>query len=566
MSHPSRKIAGSVLWVAISSLGVQAQNASQPSVESFNRNLTLTQPGGLISRSSSDSATVSSPVATHVTPSGGMSVFVSGFQLHGVTVFDTAELLAATGATLQTHYDLARLQAVADAVTLHYRNAGYLVARAWLSPQAIENHVITIQVFEGQLSGTSPYRVNAAPGVDEVLVQAIAHDQLCGEVACAARPLTQQRVERASLLVGDITGYRVRSELMPGKELGSTSLVLNVTPSEKYVVETGMDNFGSKATGVNRLQMRLAANHALQTGDQLAVAHLTTNKSDMRYYMLDYSLPVGGRGWRVGAGGSKTQYNLPAFAGYAGTAHASNAYASYPLVRSGQRNLDWRVDYEITRLSDQGATSNARHMEAWRMGLSGDFQDQHLANQLAASNWALAVSQTNLNMKDGSVVATTGSHMKYTARWSRTQTLAPNGWYASVNTYGQRAYDNLDAYAKLFLGGANAVRAYAGGEVGGDTAVVGQFAVGKTWALQGEGSATHVGLSAFYDRGWARLQQAPATPVSGNLQVRAGHGLELQLSQKDALSARAFVARGETGASTIDGKNTRVGISLGLAF
>lgn len=564
MSYPSKRIHYLIPLVAFVGMSVQAQNAGAPSVESFNRN--LTQPGVLIPRSSSGlDASAPMPASSSV-PSGGMSVFVSGFLLNGVTVFDTAELLAAAGVTLQTHYDLAGLQAVADAITLQYRKAGYLVARAWLSPQAIDNHVITLQVFEGHLSATEPYLVNAAPELDVGLVRATVQQNLCGDTGCAVLPLTQQRVERATLLAGEVSGYRVQGQLMPGKELGSTRLALDVMPRDAFLVEAGVDNFGSKATGVNRAQMRLAANHVLQTGDQLVMAYLTTNKSDMRYDTLDYSLPVGVQGWRVGAGAGKTQYNLPAFAGYAGTAHSSTAYASYPLVRSAQRNLDWRVDYEATRLSDHSTISNDRHLDAWRVGISGDFQDAQASDRPALNNWALAATQTNLGMSDGSVGATSGSRVKYTGRWSRIQSLTPNGWYAAANTYGQHANGNLDAYSKLFLGGANAVRAYAGGEVGGDSAAVGQFSVGKNWTLQGQGPVTQLGLSAFYDRGWARLQKDPSQGVASNQQARAGHGLELQISQKDSLSVRAFVAKGETGASSVDGKNHRVGISLGLSF
>lgn len=110
------------------------------------------------------------------------------------------------------------------------------------------------------------------------------------------------------------------------------------------------------------------------------------------------------------------------------------------------------------------------------------------------------------------------------------------------------------------------MRAYASGEVGGDSAVVGQLALGKSGFDNYAGSDVQTDLSAFYDRGWARLQHTPAAGVTGNDLIRAGWGLEAKVSQKDKYALRAFWARARSGPSSVDHKRSRVGLSLGIAF
>jgi hemolysin activation/secretion protein len=339
-----------------------------------------------------------------------------------------------------------------------------------------------------------------------------------------------------------------------------------MAPKNGYAVEVSVDNFGSQATGVNRTQARLAVGDLLQDGDQVGVSYMTTNKSDIKNYALDYSVAVGYDGWRVGASAGKTQYTLPTY-GYAGDASTVNMYLSYPVIRSSEKNIDFRVDLDHTKLSDESSAPQNRRLNAVRAGFSGDFQDQALMDQGASTSWGVGVVQSDVKYDEGIKVSSggVGRNDKYTTRLTRLQNLGDTGWHVDANMYGQQATGNLDSYGKLFLGGANAVRAYAGGEVGGDTAYVGQFALGKSWAMSYNGQGIQTSVSTFYDRGWARISEKPVSSTD-NQTTRAGWGFEAKVAQKDKFSLRTFWAKGQSGVSAIDQKKSRVGLSLGLAF
>ncbi len=574
----SKSVLTSAVLMAWSSL-VMAQGGATSSVENINRNLTGPEVVSPVSWEAVGSR-LAKPLTQGEVKPGGPTIKINGFQFEGLTAFSVDDLLQASSARLPGVYDLFALQAISDAITAYYRKAGYLVARAWLTPQAIKDGVVVYQIYEGRLSQSEPIKVEANhPGIDVSQVKQIVKKSLCGEVDCGSSLLKQSSVDRAALLVTEITGYQIRAELVPGKELGTSTMAMQVDPrSGRSVTGSGgarkgvnaglsVDNFGSKATGENRAQVRLTGQDALKTGDQMGLSYMTTNKKDIENYNVDYSFPIGHEGWRMGLASGKTNYTLGAgFGGFAGDAKNHGVNLSYPILRTGQGNIDWRVDIDRISLSDQSSLPEDRRLNSARMGLSGDFQDQVLNGLGARTSWLVGWAQSDLKYEDARDSTTVGSRDKYTARINRLQGLGGDGWYTSANVYGQRASGNLDAYGKLFLGGANAVRAYAGGEVGGDTAVVGQFAIGKVWASTMLDRNLMADVSVFYDRGWARLQQNPTSGVTDNTSVRAGWGVEAKVSQKGAFVLRAFWAKGLSGDSSVDNKEDRVGLSLSMAY
>jgi hemolysin activation/secretion protein len=77
------------------------------------------------------------------------SVRVDTLAVTGATRFTPAELIAASQFRPGAQLTLAGLQAMASRITEFYRQHGYFVARAYLPPQDVTRHVVTIAVVEG---------------------------------------------------------------------------------------------------------------------------------------------------------------------------------------------------------------------------------------------------------------------------------------------------------------------------------------------------------------------------------------------------------------------------------
>ena len=500
---------------------------------------------------------------------------IQKLRFTGQTVYTTEQLSDFLGLAVPGYYDLQTIQAAVDSLSNHYRMDGYSVARAWLMPQAMTGGELTITIFEGHLSTKEPFKISTNdPRVRVDLVRDALSQNLCTESisACSREVITEDRIDRATLLAIEITGYQLAAELSPGQEIGTSTLLVQASSRTNYAGGFTIDNFGSQATGVNRGTFSLALNDLLDQGDLLYMSYVGTNLSDMHNFSADYSDSVGFNGLRLGATVARTQYVIqgPGYVGlgFAGTARTASAYASYPLARTATSSVDLRGTYEFDSLHDFSADEEDRNINSYRLGLSGDFRDEALLGLPSSSVWSLIAASSNLilNGSASNDVAERGYRTKTSVRFERNQSVAENGWFFDSLMYGQRASGNLDSFAKLFLGGASSVRAYPSGETGGDSAAIGQFSLGKNWQVSSDTVQRSIGLSTFYDRGWAMLQQSPAPGISDNTQTRAGWGLETNWFQKDLFTLRLFWAKATTGPSEVDSKIHRVGASFGLNF
>ncbi len=89
---------------------------------------------------------------------------------------------------------------------------------------------------------------------------------------------------------------------------------------------------------------------------------------------------------------------------------------------------------------------------------------------------------------------------------------------------GQRAMKNLASAEKVSLGGPNGVRAYPAGEATADTAMI--TSAELRYLLPGQKAFDgDVTVSAFWDYGWAKINQEPNATDFENTRSISGVGL-----------------------------------------
>ena len=501
-----------------------------------------------------------------------VKVLVRGFRFQGDASVDLEQMLAHADIRFNSYYTFSELIAVAEKLTAYLRGEGYMVAKVELPAQTIENDEVVFNVYKGRLSMRRPYTVSGVSEVEAPVVDAVLESALCEGKACGDKALMESDMHRALALVQEVAGARVKeANLNPGVEDGSTSLQLVATPAKPYILEASVDNFGSQAIGVNQFSTRMGGNGVFAPGDLLAVTYGETNLRNMCSYSLNYSAAVGVEGWRAGASLAKGEYSISSV-NLAGQSNVVSTYISYPVTRVPDRTTDFQADLEETSLRSEGAIVSDKKLSTVRVGLSG--VERSAVNGLgrAVSEWYVGLAALRLTtIKDptNDAAAVAGDRGKLSWRYRRIQQLVDersHGWFAGLMTYGQTTSKNLDPYAKLSLGGANAVRAYAAAEKSGDQAVISQWSLGYWWPTKLNDKDFTVNLAGFYDHGWARLQKDNISNVSGNSVDLAGYGFELQLASQDFMTLRAFVARGLSGASTTDGKTSRLGLSASFAY
>ena len=138
---------------------------------------------------------------------------------------------------------------------------------------------------------------------------------------------------------------------------------------------------------------------------------------------------------------------------------------------------------------------------------------------------------------DAVTLHSAGAFSKLNYSLSREQSMWPS-WTAALRLNGQLASKNLDSSEKLFLGGADAVRAFPAGESGGSD---GQLLSAELHWL----SARGMEWSAFYD--WGQVQVNHYNDFSGapalNQLRDEGYGLGWQWQPLAGLVLKASWAR-----------------------
>ncbi|MHB8148586.1 MAG: POTRA domain-containing protein, partial [Desulfobulbia bacterium] len=82
---------------------------------------------------------------------GDVRIAVNGIHVSGSSAFTAAELEALVADLIGGEHTLAELYQGAARITAYYRERGYIIARAYLPAQEIQDGVVVIAVVEGRI-------------------------------------------------------------------------------------------------------------------------------------------------------------------------------------------------------------------------------------------------------------------------------------------------------------------------------------------------------------------------------------------------------------------------------
>lgn len=414
-----------------------------------------------------DSATP--PAAPSATgQSAGPRLTLRRFTLTGNRVYGADELQAALADLVGTEQDLDGLRAAADRVTRYYQDRGYLLARAYLPPQEIQDGVVSIAVQEGVYDDIA--LDNRSRVSDAVLRRGLSSLNTGDAVHI-------DRLESLLQRLGDLPGAAVQGTLRPGAAPGSTTLRIDADPAPLATGSLEADNFGGYYTGEYRLSGNLDIDSPLRLGDQLGLRLLSSDRRQ-RYYQASYRVPVGPALTRLGLSLSHMRYELGRdfdILQAHGTARTTGFFVEQPLVYGRHFRLRAQLLYEDKRLSDAMDLFSIRDGKRVQIttaslsatGEDGLFGGGRSAGFLSLGWGSLRLDSPRLRASDQAYTRSAGGFGKANLTLLRQQNLAgPFMLYGQFNA--QLASRNLDGSEEFSLGGPYGVRAFANGEASGD--------------------------------------------------------------------------------------------------
>jgi hemolysin activation/secretion protein len=495
----------------------------------------------------------------------GTKFRVNKLLVTGNTLFGEAELVTAAAVAPGTDLSLDQLRAAAARIAGFYNARGYFLAQAYLPAQDIKDGAVTVAVVEGRYGKTG--FSNRSSLSDGALTHAMAGLK-------SGDPVIAGPLERRLLLLSDIPGIKVRSTLAPGAGVGTSDLLIDVSPGRRLTGSVEADNGGNRYTGAYRLGGSVNFNNPAGIGDVLSL-RLLGSSGELGYGRLAYQAPVGAA--TFGVAFTHLRYELGRefrSLDADGTADIASVFGSYPLIRSRNANLYGLAGIDAKWLTDRVdsvSTRSRRTSRALNLGFSGDTRDGLGRGGRNVFSVGLAVGDLHLRnpldrAADSLTARTEGRFGRLQLSAARLQEVAgPFSLYASVR--GQLAFSNLDTSEKMELGGAYGVRAYPEGEAYGDEGWLGTLEARLALSRWTGGLPGEFGLFGFVDVGQVKFADDPWA-AGPNRARRSGIGAGLSWAAPGGAVARVAYARklGNEAATSGPDKPGRVWFQVSKLF
>jgi hemolysin activation/secretion protein len=478
-----------------------------------------------------------SPVVTAEQDSA--TIVVKKLRVTGAIAYSETELLAITGFIPDSTLTLSDLRLMASRIADHYHRNGYFVAQAYLPAQDIKNGTVTIAVMDGQygkvvLNNTSRVSSNLA-------------NNLLGGLK-SGDPIMTNSLETRLLLLSDLPGATVKSTLVPGDSLGSSDLIVDLTPGRSVSGSIDADNAGNRYTGANRIGATVNFNELTGQGD-VATLRAVTSGPGLTYMIGAYQMQLGKT--KLGISYSALKYSLiREFESLEsnGTAKVASVYGSYPLIRSRNNNLYIGLAFNAKSFHDRIDSTlfvSDKKANVLVASVYGDHQDKLWGG--AVSSYSLNLSNGNMDLQTPSVSAfdaatarSNGHYTKLAYSVARLQNVTDSvSFYAAVN--GQLASKNLDPSEKMELGGMYGVRAYPEGEGYADQGYVLNLEARLLLPKLTDQMPGQIQLIAFADTGSVKTNTHPWTG-GPNDRTLSGAGVGLTWMEVNNFSLKLYYA------------------------
>ena len=448
-------------------------------------------------------------------------IFIKSFKIKGNIHMKSKTLLSLVNAYKRKKLSFYDMQNVATIITKEYRKQGYLVARAYIPVQNMNNGILKIAVLEGSYG---EFKIKNNSKLSSLFLQKIFDVNKKGEV------ITDSSLERTLLIANDLSGIELSSvTIKAGKHVGSSDFKVTVDNTKLYNGYVLANNYGGRYTGENQLNTGVNLLNPFGIGDQFSFYGTLSNRAGLASGFLSYSAPLNQYGLRGELGYGTTHYQLSKeFASLDAVGSSENYHLlfTYPLIKQRAQSLNLSLRLEQNYLTDETrsiSTKIDKTLQAYRLGVEYQKANSKLfgLNQLFKSS--LVFTQGHLKFKDVAQAALDKAGADTQGNFSKMY-LSLNyniGFTSKISLENTFSYQhvlnnkNLDGTEDFSVGGAYGVKLYPSAELSAENGYLYQVEV--KYALKNFGAYTHQ-IGVFYDIGRAYMQKQISTFKSKTLQ------------------------------------------------
>lgn len=475
------------------------------------------------------------------------SIHVKEFSIIGNKAMDTDEILACLIDYQGKDYTLDGLKDIADRITDLYQQEGYVLAKAYIPKQEIQDGIVTIAVVEGELGFieitdnkyyTSEYVKNWFSHLKRDAVR-------------------EQDIERAILLVNDTKALNVTTAFKRGKKPGTADLIVKVEDSYPLSLDLTYDNHGNPLVSRDKVGFNLQTGMSPFSGSELNIRGVMGGEFDQTFYgLIDYQTPIGYQGARWGLRYLYADYLVGGdldILGIEGESQILGGYVSYPFIKTKKHNLTTTIGFDYKHMFETDMNVQKSNDDLSVAYLRNDYDsiDRFFGDEKPAKNYISLTYSHGFNSVFGSIKqnekgtsnqGADGKFEKFNLDVVRVQKLWKDIIVLTKGS-GQYSHDMLTSGEKFAIGGANSVRGTRLGEFVGESGYLASLEISSSYPFIWLKNMLLLGKKISDDDVKKTIRAVAFGDHAGVFEVDNGEHPSIGKNKSDYLSSIGFGAR-----------------------
>ena len=452
--------------------------------------------------------------------------------IQGKSIYDKRALKPLYTSYLKKELTLKNIYEIAQKITNKYRNDGYILSKAIVPPQKINDGVVHLRIIEGYID---KIKIQGPVRGPRKLINKYKKNIL------KSRPLRAHDLERYLLLIDDLPGVTAKSILTPSEDKPSATTMTLILADKAFVGYIGADNRGSKFNGPYQFLGGVTVNSLLGENSRAGLQGvLTSQTEELLFLNAFYDLPINQEGTRLffsssvsesEPGSTLKQFDIN------GDSTSITLRLTHPFLRSRGKNLTGHLGFSGRNSTTKilGSLDSEDRLRVMNMGVSYDYADEYKGVNLIRLNLSKGLNifdatesgSSNLSRSQGK-----SNFTKLTGNLMRIQNLSPS-WNLLGAASWQYSFDKLLASEEFGVGGSQYGRAYDSSEITGDHGIAFKVELQKAFRPAWD-YLSDFQLYSFLDYGsvWNKVK----TSTGAKRQDLTSIGLGMRFNITDSIS------------------------------
>jgi len=309
------------------------------------------------------------PQETSTQEAGGLKILIKNISVTGVTVFSVDKIKSITKEYENKELTLKDIQKIADLITDLYRQKGYITSRAYVPPQKMKDGVLEIKVMEAkvgdiQIKGN---RFFSAAIIKKYIT--LKKGQL----------FNYSNLKKGLVDINEHPDRNAKAVLAPGKDAGTTDIILDVKDVLPVHIGFGYNNFLSRYVRRNDYNSTFTHNNLLGQDDILTVQYHRGDANDYHSYSVRYLYPVT-KSLDIGIFGARSKIVLGrefTDVNSRGKSRIFSLYGNQNLIKNDDFvfNVNFGFDYKDIYNFLSGSVSSRDRLRVAKVGFDFDITD-----------------------------------------------------------------------------------------------------------------------------------------------------------------------------------------------